>query len=120
MLLKFSMNSASDTASVWLIACNHHRPEKHFIFNILVFTCLGLILFTSYLCDPFFIFSLTFIIINHTVSIKTIIVASKKACISHLTHLSRLFKSISTGRKIGHICLFTLSWNVSKNAKNTS
>ena len=32
--------------------------------------CLDLFLFMLYLCDPFFIFSLIFIIINHIISLK--------------------------------------------------
>ena len=66
VLLKFFINAASGVAYVLLTAHNHHHTETHFTFSIFV-SCLGLDLFMLYLCDPYFIFSLIFIIINHTI-----------------------------------------------------
>ena len=43
---------------------------KHILYLIYLRPCLGLVLFMLHLCDPFFIFSLLFIIINHIASLK--------------------------------------------------
>ena len=43
---------------------------RYCLYLVYLYPCLGLILFMSYLCDPFFIFSLIFIIIIHIISLK--------------------------------------------------
>ena len=43
---------------------------KHMLYLVYLYPCLGLGHFMSYLCDLFFIFSLVFIVINHTTSFK--------------------------------------------------
>ena len=43
---------------------------RHISFLVNLCQCLGLGLFMSNLCDPFLIFSLIFIVINHTTSFK--------------------------------------------------
>ena len=43
---------------------------RHNLYFVHLCPCLGLILFMSYQCDPFFIFGLVFIIINRRVSLK--------------------------------------------------
>ena len=44
---------------------------RHILYLVYLCPCLGQVLFMSYLCDPIFIFSLIFIIINHKISLKT-------------------------------------------------
>ena len=43
---------------------------RHTSYLVHLHPCLGLVLFMLRLCDPFFIFSLIFITINHTTSLK--------------------------------------------------
>ena len=43
---------------------------RHILYLVYLCPCLGLVLFISYLCGLFFIFSLSFIIINQTISLK--------------------------------------------------
>ena len=43
---------------------------EHFLFLIHLCPCLDLCLFMSHLCDLYFILSLSFIVINHIVSLK--------------------------------------------------
>ena len=69
MLLNFSKNSASDVVYVLLIAHNHHHTETNLTFNIFVSMSWPSSIYVV-LCDPFFIFSLIFIIINYIISSK--------------------------------------------------
>ena len=69
LLLKFIMVWASNVAYVLLDTYNHHYAEMQFILSIL-YPCLCLGLFMSYLCDLFFIFGLSFTVINHTASFR--------------------------------------------------
>ena len=43
---------------------------RHILYLVYLCPCLGLGLLMSYLCDPFFIFSLILIVINHITSFK--------------------------------------------------
>ena len=64
------MKSASNVASALLIAHNYHHTETN-LHLVYLCPCFGLVLFLSYLwCNPFFIFSLIFIIVNHMISLK--------------------------------------------------
>ena len=45
---------------------------RNILYLVHLFPSPGLVLFMLYLCDPFFIFSLVFIIINYTVWLKQI------------------------------------------------
>ena len=57
--LTFFINSASNVALVLVNTHNHIIILRHFIFHIFVSKSM------FYLCDLFFVFSLTFILINH-------------------------------------------------------
>ena len=46
--------------------------RRHILYLVCLCPCLGLGLFASYLCDPFFIFSFIYIVINHITSFKQI------------------------------------------------
>ena len=49
---------------------NHLHNDRHILNLVYLGPCLGLGLFMSYLCDLFFIFSLTFIGVTHIASLK--------------------------------------------------